>query len=222
MLSTLTLICSLAIGTPTAVDESDIPPLTSRDYLHNAAVDAEKHFGLPLTKELDNLEFSVFHGFFEDLDDDGQSELIVAGDIIGKNVYYVLAYHWDRQQWRCKVLNRSFGGGIQNVQLIDCDNDGRSEVFSVLADDDGRRFCSVYRFSPETDQFVSVFEKETEPGFQCSYNFMLFHPEGSREYRLRIDKAEYPEEEGGAVQTKTVFYQMEHGQFVVVENGEGR
>lgn len=218
----LTLICLCMASTIRANDDSDIPPLTSRDYLQSAVQDADRQFGLSLATELDQLEFSVFHGFFEDLDDDGQSELIVAGDIVGKNIYYVLAYRWDEDRWRCEVLNRARGGGIHIVQLIDCDNDGRSEIFSVLNDEDGRKFCSVYSFSTQSRSFVPVFEMETESGFQCSYNFMLFHPEGSRQYRLRIDKAVYPEDEGGQVKTKTEVYGLRDGRFHVLNENEGK
>lgn len=218
----LTLTCLCLAPSLAASDDADIPPLTSRDYLRSAVHDADRQFGTSLAAEMDQLEFSVFHGFFEDLDEDGQSELIVAGDIVGKNVYYVLAYRWEREAWHCEVLNRARGGGIHMVQLVDCDNDGRSEIFSVLNDEEGRKFCSVYSFSKKTSKFCSVFEMVTEPGFQSSYNFMLFHPEGSREYRLRIDKAEYPEDDGGQVKTRTDVYCMLDGRFQVLETSEGR
>ncbi|MBX7153070.1 hypothetical protein K1X84_15695 [bacterium] len=188
-----------------------------KDFLKDAYLDAVEHFPEHITTPIDELHFSVYQGFSVDLDKDGVDEMIVAGDISGESIYVVMGYYWENNRWHCRILNRSLGGGIHDFRIIDVNNDGRSEIFSVLQDSQYKQYCKIYRFVPQnSDKFESLFVYQTEGGFVSSCNFLLLKAKNNDIYKLRVDEVIYAaDEEGGDIIQRTYVYTLNNNTFVL-------
>lgn len=191
--------------------------LEEKDFLKDAYRDAIEHFPDHITTAIEELHFSVYQGFSVDLDKDGVDEMIVAGDISGESIYVVMGYYWENNNWHCRVLNRSLGGGIHDFRVVDVDNDGRSEIFSVLQDSQYKQYCKIYRFVPQNaDKFENLFAYQTEGGFVSSCNFLLLKAKNNDVYKLRVDEVIYAaDEEGGDIIQRTYVYALSNNTFVL-------
>lgn len=190
------------------------PVLNEERFLADAFADAVIHFQGSLTKSILECRFSVFQGYSVDMDRDGEDELVVAGDIVGERVDVVMVYHWDGKAWQVRVLNRARGGGIDDVQIIDINQDGISEVFSVLRDDGLRRYCRIFSVTGDR-QWCELFRFDSKGGFTNSCNISLVPPSGKFAYRVRVDEVTYPDSDEGEITQQTYFFTYHKGQFVM-------
>ncbi len=190
------------------------PVLNEERFLADAFADAIIHFPASMTKSMLECRFSVFQGYSVDLDRDGENEVVVAGGIVGERVDVVMVYQWDGKDWLVRVLNRARGGGIDDVQIIDINKDGCSEVFSVLRDDGLRRYCRIFSVT-EDRQWCELFRFDSKGGFTNSCNISLVPPFGAFAYRVRVDEVTYPDSDEGDIKQQTYFFAYHEGEFVM-------
>lgn len=217
-LSELLLVWLLTAALVSQSHSENLPGiLDEKDFLKDAYRDAIEHFPDRITRSVEDLQFSVYQGFSVDLDKDGQDEMVVSGDISGESVYIVMGYYWENNAWHCRVLNRSLGGSIHDLRVVDVNNDGRSEIFSVLQDSQYKQYCKIYRFNPlNPDKFENLFTYQTEGGFVSSCNFLLLKAKTNDAYKLRVDEVIYAaDEDGGDIIQRTYVYTLNNDAFVL-------
>lgn len=189
---------------------------TEETFIKDALNDALHHYSLLLNQDYHVYKFSMYEAFFTDLNQDGENEYIVSGSLTGQSYYVVMAYFFESGAWTCVVLNRCVGGGINDVKVIDLDNDGFFEIFSVLQDRDYKRTCKIYR--PSVDRapgLIEMFSYNSSGGLLSSHNFSIFRSKNSDNYNLRIDEVLYPDTEDGDVQQTTYIYKIIKKEFVL-------
>lgn len=189
---------------------------TEETFIRDALQDAMEHFSVLLNPDYHAYRFSVYEAIFADLNMNSENEYIIAGSLAGQSYYIVMAYYLEEDEWKCQVLNRSVGGGIHDVKVIDLDNDGLMEIYTVVQDREYRRTCKIYRCAvlPEV-KLVEMFSFKSGGGFSSSHNFSIFRPRNMDNYSLRIDEVLYPETEDGDVQQTTYIYKIVKREFVL-------
>lgn len=222
LLSSLTLEARGEEKTSLSVPVDSIYFLTEELFIRDALKDAIEYGNLNLRPDSIGYNFNVYQGFYVDLDLDGEQEYVVSGEIAGQSYNLVMVYWWHTDHWNCRVLNRSVGGGINAIQVIDVDNDGRSEIFSVLQDHAMRRICKVHRCDKaDTLSFHEVFNYVSEGGWTNSQNFSLYRPQTKDSYTLRVDEIIYQDEEEGDVRQNIYLYRFKDGIYVLDKKIEG-
>jgi len=218
-LYTLASMVFLSVNVLADDNAEGVTVLTPKEFLNDAYRDAQLNFADQLMKPIDESEFSVYQGFYADLDGDGQNEMVVSGEILGQELYYVMAYALKGDQWVCQILNRSYGGGINGFQIIDMNNDGHAEVFSVLQNKEHQQFCKIYQTDSRNDTvFSQLFSYETPGGFEKSCNFMMVKADECKNYRLRVDEVVYGTGEEGDIQQHTYFYSLNDKSQLVLDD----
>jgi hypothetical protein len=196
--------------------DDDQPLLTEKRFFEDALTDARKHYPQVQHVPIADSQFAVYQAYAVDLDREGEDEYVVSGEITACGVNVVLAYCLGEDGWSCTALNRSLGGAIESVQLLDINNDNRTEVFTLLHDEDMSRRCLIYGFSrTDSARFEELFRYETGGGWSSSHNIMLTQASSREYYRLRIDEILYPDSDEGSVTQNTYFYRLDNGKFVL-------
>ncbi len=196
--------------------------LTEETFIRDALKDALEHYSVMLNPDYHAYRFSMYEAFYTDLNQDGENEYIVSGSLSGQSYYVVMAYLLSSDEWNCQVLNRCMGGGINDVKVIDMNNDGFSEIYSVVQDRDYKRVCKIFSFSlSEKGKLSEWFCYHSGGGLLSSHNFSIFRSKNSDNYSLRIDEVIYPETEDGDVQQTTYIYKIVKREFVLDKTIKG-
>jgi hypothetical protein len=202
--------------------EENSPALNERRYLEDAFRDAKDYFPGVIDKPVLQCQFTIDRGFTSDLIHNGHTEFIVSGNIDSR-INYVLLYYLENEQWHCSVLNRCLGGSVFDVKIIDVDNDGSSEIYSVLMDQDLRKYCRINKyFRDESDHVSTLFSLDTKGGLQSSYIISLMRSSDKECYKVRVDEMEYPADDGGDVHQRTYFYALVQHMFVLEHSWSGK
>lgn len=197
-------------------------PPDEQAFIRDALNDASTHYSLLINSDPRAYRFSIYEAYQVDFNQDDEPELVVAGSLSGQIYHVVMAYYKVADEWKCQVLNRSVGGGISDLKILDLDNDGLLEVFSVLQDRDLKRSCTIFHTSSYSGLPLSeMFCYRSKGGLTSSHNFSVFRPKNSGEYSLRIDEMIYPENEDGDVQQTTYIYKIVKNQWVLDKTIKG-
>ncbi|MBL7995363.1 VCBS repeat-containing protein [bacterium] len=223
LLKSLILMMYSLYGTVVASNELPIEIISSgvneRNYVADAHMDASINYPGIIDKTPAQCEFILYKGFSSDLDRDGNEEIIVSGSL-NEKLTYVMVYYMDEGKWTCNIVNSCNGGSVFDIKIIDVDNDGFAEIYSVLLDENLRRFCRIEKLVDH--KFTSLFSLDTRGGLLFSCNISLMRADEKQKYRVRIDEVEYPEKEDGDVRQRTYFYKLEKNIFVLENVYSGR
>jgi hypothetical protein len=223
------LVCSLIIISALVAFEfvtdnpEDSPPvLSEHKYLEDAYRDAQTSFPGVIEKLIPQCQFNLDRGFSSDLNHSGQAQYIISGNIDSR-IYYVMLYYLENNQWHCRVLNHCVGGSIFDVKIIDVDHDGDSEIYSVLQDQDLKKYCRINKFERgESNPVSTLFSLDTKGGLQSSYIISLMRSSDKECYKVRVDEMEYPTDEGGEVHQRSYFYALVQNMFVLDHSWTGK
>ena len=193
--------------------------VNERNYIEDAFRDASVNYPGVIDKTPSQCEFIIYKGFTTDMDGDGNNELIVSGSL-NEKLTYVMVYYLDDGKWNCNIVNSCAGGSIFDIKVLDIDNDGYSEIYSVLLDKDLRRYCRIEKLVDH--KFTSLFSLDTKGGLSFSCNISLTRADEKEKYRVRIDEVEYPESDEGDVRQRTYFYKLDKNMFVLENVYSGR
>lgn len=195
------------------------PVLDENHFLHDAYADAVLNYPESLNKPMTECRFLIYQAFSVDLDSDGEGEYVVGGEIGGQRIQVVMAYTWNGTEWEAKILNRARGGGIDDLQVVDIDNNGETDVFSVVRDDALRRYCRIYSVE-RGRHWREMFAFDSKGGFTNSCNISLTRAGGRDTYRVRVDEVTYPDSDEGEVEQRTYFFCIDNGQFVLEKHSK--
>lgn len=193
--------------------------INERNYIADTYRDASINYPGVIDKSPAQCEFIMYKGFSADMDGDGNNELIVSGSL-NEKLTYVMVYYLEDGKWSCNIVNSCVGGSIFDIKIIDLDNDGKSEIYSVLLDEGLRRYCRIEKLL--NNKFTSIFSLDTKGGLSFSCNISLVRADEKQKYRIRIDEVEYPENDEGDVRQRTYFYRLDKEAFVLENIYSGR
>lgn len=193
--------------------------INERNFVEDTHRDASVNYPGVIDKAPSQCEFIMYKGFSTDLDCDGNDELIVSGSL-NEKLTYVMVYYLEDGKWSCNIVNSCEGGSIFDIKIIDVDNDGNSEIYSVLLDKDLRRYCRIEKLVDH--RFTSLFSLDTKGGLSFSCNISLMRADEKQKYRVRVDEVEYPENDEGDVRQRTYFYKFDKDVFVLENIYSGR
>lgn len=200
-------------------DTGILSSINERNYIEDAYRDAEVNYPGVIEKPISQCDFSVYKGFSSDLDGDGNTELVVSGSL-NEKLTYVMVYYIENGKWTCNIVNSCEGGSVFDIKVIDLDNNGKPEIYSVLLDKDLRRYCRIEKMSE--GRFSSLFSLDTKGGLSFSCNISLSRADVKEKYRIRIDEVEYPESDEDDVRQRTYFYKLDREVFVLENIYSGR
>ncbi|HMW33878.1 MAG TPA: hypothetical protein PLH27_04375 [bacterium] len=196
-----------------ASDKGEGQELHANRFLADALEDARHNYAGRTIPASAVVKFEVYRGFLADINKDGESEYIVAGTITGLDINYVMVYLWKNEKWLCTVLNSGLGGGIADLQLLDVNQDGTEEIYSVIKDEKQKQHCRIDGFCKDLSSELSpMFCWNAEDGMSISQNILLIEKSGMR--CVRVDEIRYPESEDGDIKQQTYYYVYENGKFV--------
>lgn len=179
----------------------------------DAYQDALDHFASDLALTLDGSTYTLYKGFTADLDGDGVLEWIVSGSL-NEQMVSVIVYYRSMDGWQHRVMNRCLGGSVVDIRIVDVDNDGRPDVYSVLQDADLKRYCRIASMS-RGGECTEIFRLDTPGGLYCSSNISLTRASENESYRVRVDEIDYPTTDDGDVHQKIYFYKIVNRVFVL-------